>query len=243
VKKTYSAILVSTVALVSAWFSMPQGNAAAIGTDTYSIPLPQENIVTSTRVGDLSATDHSPAGPVELTVSSWAPRNLTLPSFVEETSNFGASTMPAVSMNFFWFPERSVAVNPEIGVSFLQMTRTGTLRYSGINENVNQSLFLVPLRIGARLSPRLLRWSRMTPYAGAALLPTFAILSRSPLDNGGPSLGLPFELSFGVEFAVPQLSILTGGAPAALNIGGVSTWGTLNSGDFSGFGLVVGLKI
>lgn len=188
---------------------------------------------------------------LEVGVSSWAPHQLKLESFVANASAFERGPLPTVSVNLL-FPSpllRSPSwgtLTPEVGSSILQMTRTGLLRYSGFEEPVEQNLILIPLRIGGRFNPTVLNWRRLEPYFGLKLLPTFAFSPKSALSDGDPTFGIPLELSLGTSIHLREIEAWLGSPNTVLDLGLVSTFGTLTtintSGDLFGFGVFLGLR-
>jgi|GEM_PF-2332116 len=188
---------------------------------------------------------------LEVGISSWAPHQLKLESFVPNSTAFERGPLPTVSVNLL-FPSPLLKVpswgtlTPEIGSSILQMTRTGLLHYSGFEEPIEQNLILIPMRIGGRFNPTVLNWRRLEPYFGLKLLPTFAFSPKSALSNGDPTFGIPVEFSVGTSIHIREVESWIGSPNTVLDVGLVSTFGALNTinanGDLFGFGVFAGLR-
>lgn len=181
----------------------------------------------------------------EFSISSWSPRHLSLDSFISEASSFSRGTFPTLSVNRTFSPIRldssaTLEMIPTVGFSFLEMSRIGRLRYSSFEETIEQSLILIPLRMG-------MKFSIFGPSIGLSLLPTIALSTKSALSDGKLTVGLPIEVSIQKSFKFPALSSLLTFLKPALQLGVITTFGALRteraSGDFFGLGFLLGFDI
>lgn len=209
-----------------------------------TIQLPEKPFVLTHQRSSISSSDlFNSERFFEFNLSSWSPQNLELDSFVTDASTFSSGFFPTISANLLFrshFLEsiHGVTLIPEVGISFLQMTRTGTLKYSGFLETTQQVLTLIPFRIGVRFQSHWIRSQKLTPYLGFKLLPTVALSPKCALSEGKPVLGFPIELTLGTEFQLLNTEF---------NLGIVSTFGSLHaqkaSGDFFGLGISIGIQL
>lgn len=216
----------------------------AFAESALSVRLPEKPFVLTHQQSSLTSSHlYNSEKIIEFTLSSWSPQQLELDSFMNDASAFTPGMFPTVSANLL-FPTNflssipGVSLVPEVGISFLQMTRTGTLKFSGFLETTEQVLALIPLRIGVRLQPQFIRLKKLTPYLGFKLLPTAALSPKCAMSDGKPVLGLPVQLTLGSEFRILNTQ---------MNLGIESTFGSLHtqkaSGNFFGLGISIGIQL
>jgi hypothetical protein len=214
---------------------------AAYGDDYVSVPLPQSQL-------DLRDAYQEPLPPrvFEIDASSWVPTQFSDESYLANTSDYKDSSFPKVSINSWrsaWHAD-TFTVTPKYGLSFVQLQRSGYLIYGGTPRQVQQTLNLYSLRLGAEVTPTSFFGFEDTvrPYLGLAYLPTIGMSSETAFNNGTNKLYHAFELSGGVVWNIPYFASLLNANSVALEIGAEATQGVLGSA-VSGFGFMAGTRI
>lgn len=182
---------------------------------------------------------------ISLSVSNWAPQELRLPSRLQNVSAFTPSGAPSLGLALGFTPwaGRLGEVRLKAGVGFTPLRRTGQTGASlgASEETLNQALYLVPIELGADVTPRALQTRYGSPHVGLSGLPTLLLTELSAHDSGGVQLGAMGSANLGwlTDFRAwwPE-SILALSLDATARIGV-----TASGAPLSGFGVGASLLL
>ena len=178
----------------------------------YNLPISQSEIKI-VEVAPVEKTAHE----FELTASTWAPKNFSLPSYLSDSGDFGREGIPLVSVNYItksFDVGNSGDISSKFGLSYMSLDRTAPFGGSSAHETLN----LFSVRVGAEYTARNLLPFNLEPAVGLFILPTWMAASRTELDNGVSAYGFPIEGSVDLLYHSPQLSKLIGSSDLILGL-------------------------
>jgi hypothetical protein len=202
-----------------------------------TVAMPQTDIETSIDTR-LQKEDQERSAPIsmQLDVSSWAPKNLAIPSSVANPNAFGTQ-VPELELAFIT-PMRlgsSSNFNWKFGLGLMSLTRDENLSVGGQTLNDQQTAYLASLKVGAEYLPQQFVSKTLSPYASFALVPTFITTSRSTPDEGASQFGVPVELQAGALVHLIKA--------ADLNVGVDGVLGKAASSNLGGVGVNAGVRV
>jgi hypothetical protein len=181
---------------------------------------------------------------IEYRVSFWTPTNLTEPSFLPDTTDFQATSVPKMSIDLRGTSIRTrwVQITPVYGVAYTQLDRTGSLAFAAQGQQVHQVMNLFSARLGMQFAPVTARLGNFEPYLGIAALPTWAQAATSQFNDGISESITAMEYAVGVAYKMPAVGEFLGVPNFALVASFEATQGVLGS-SLSGTGGSVSTRI
>lgn len=221
------------------------GAASRLSAEEHDVPVDQTEI--ELEGPPESYLDKPSTGSsVELLASNWMPSNLQAFSYQGLTKSFQSDFLPYLSMAYLFSPfsgEFWHDVALRVGVGYLQVGRTTDMTMDEFNGEIyRQSVNMAMLDLGAEWSPSQLRFKSLAPFLGVGLLPTIAFTTRSIFDDSTSSLSIPFELSSGVNWGLPDLGLFPGNIRPDVNLGVFSTFGSISGSNEVSVGFQGGLR-
>lgn len=205
------------------------------------VPVPQSEIVypDSLKTPPPPITNYF----LQLAVSSWAPNQINQPTYLPNTTDFKSSS-PQFSL-LIGGPLNEgddVRWTTLLGISYMQMQRSGTLGYDVNAFTVSQNLNLYQLQLGAEATFKKIFTDQIHPLLGLALNPTWSQAPASEFNDGISQVDWLMRLTAGVSWSFPKVANSIGLQDASLLIGGEATK-NISSTDYSGSGLWIATRI
>lgn len=201
----------------------------------YAVPVDQSELHLSS-VAPVQSRSLSRSR-LEISVSSWAPKNVQTASYVSFQDSYASDRLPYLAVNYIFSPfsgEFGSDLSLKTGFGYLQQGRSQPL----INANSGfafqtgrEELDLITLNLGTEWSPSILKWNVFSPYLGIGLLPTLALTRQSTYDAGTSSMSFPVQTSAGLNCDLPWLESWIGISRTSLNLSLVSTFGSISGSD------------
>ena len=182
-----------------------------IDAGAYSVEAVPANYISAPRATDLA-----------FSYSNWRPSRFERPSSVSSASDF--SNLNVAQMSFDRFSEleiwRGNVVEYDLGLSYAQLQRSGSLVVSGLSSSVTQNMNVSTARVGLELR----RPGLFQPALLVALEPTWIASSQSAIEPRGLS-------------AVGLMSLVSG------QIAWSPQWMRSSENSGAGFGLAVDYSV
>jgi hypothetical protein len=191
-----------------------------------------------------NAAARAETGRIEISASSWAPRDFAWESRVSVPA-FGPATVPQLGLSFLSAPllqPRGVALSWSAGISFQSFSRESAIQggAGSLPRTETQGAYLIPARLGVEATPSALHNVYFSPLATFSVLPTLALVNRSAFSDGAAAVGIPLELSLGGTSEFPGRAIGLRGLSVAGAL--LVEYGSLRSADLDGVALRAGLR-
>ncbi|MDR3606528.1 MAG: hypothetical protein P4M08_04005 [Oligoflexia bacterium] len=216
------------------------GAAARASTETITVDLPPSRL--EAKVDQSGGSQPSPESWLNVGASSWAPGGFSLPSLIPSAPAFQSSGLPAFYVNYI------VALAPasdwtlKFGANWLSLGRTVSIQNVGFASSESETIQLFSLRAGIEYAPISIATRYFSPYIGAALLPSIAIVPSSSFeDTGNIYGGIPLEFAAGSRFQLDPLSDALRGVE--FDLAAVGTVGTVEHSSVGGIGISGGLRL
>lgn len=206
------------------------------------VPVPQ-SVLNFASAPEPEAPKPSPHW--EIAASSWAPRALSESAYLNDVSNFQRLKMPMLTFNFWRSDGNSLGVfkwGPKYGVSYNQLARQATMRLSGVDLPVSQTMNVFSARLGLEITLQKDWLGLVRPFFNVSGLPSFAVTASSEISEGGSRGFLAVEEVAGVSLQAPAVASVFGIKDIGLEIGLQATQGAGES-SLSGVGVLAGTRI
>lgn len=145
---------------------------------------------------------------LELGVSNWAPVNWKEPAYLTDASEFRAFGTPQMNANLWATGWNALGISfmPVWGMSYTQLQRVGTLSLTGQSKAVSQNANLFALRAGVNAISQRPVWARLSPFVGLALMPSYAVASKTALAEGISRTIWSGEAAAGAALEIPWVA-------------------------------------
>ena len=176
---------------------------------------------------------HAPFNAVDLSISSWQPKDIQMSSRIQNATGFTDAGVPTIQLSTLHPLTNWASLKLSLGLASLH--RYGTLDAAGQSTKQEQMAYLPYLGLGAEFTHPALSTRLLKPYFSASLQPSLVITTRSAFDDGQSALGFPFGVGAGV--------LVHAFKTADINIGATETLGSVKNSDVSGLGLNAGVRL
>jgi len=181
---------------------------------------------------------------VEVGYSNWVPANLNAPTRLDQTSEFKTAA-PNLFLNAAltpWALGSYLNLAPKIGVSFLQLKRTGVLNYTDNSITKQDSVNMYSLLGALELSPQQKLWGNTEAYLDVGLLPTWLQSGLSEFNDGYAEGEAATQISAALAWNIAPLARFMSARNFSLEVG-YQRIQSLGNISFSGSGIIVGARI
>ena len=181
---------------------------------------------------------------IEVSASSWSPREFNAPSFVAHTTPYRSTSTPRLSLNTWTETSEtgSSGVFGKFGVTIDELTREGHFSTSDRLISGTQTMNLISLRFGAEVAMQTETLGRVRPFADLAFVPTYAQAPSSMLSDGTSRGYAVLEGALGLEWRPRPLSNLLGTKNIGFAVGLEATQGVFGS-PLTGTGIFAGTRV
>jgi len=180
---------------------------------------------------------------LELQISSWAPTQVIQPSYLPNTTDFKSST-PQFSL-LVGSPlsnRETVKWTTILGLSYVQMQRSGTLGYDLNAFSVSQNMNLYQFQAGVEVLFKQAFTQNLHPLLRLSLNPTWSQAPASEFNNGISEYDWLIRGTAGLIWSFPKLANSLGLEDTAILLGAEATR-NLSANDYSGTGLWIGTRL
>jgi hypothetical protein len=207
----------------------------------FAFPIQQSQI----HVEPKDATQRR-APTVGISISSWRPESFSRPTLQGSSPQFTYGKYPFISFDHLSYLTDKLLkqeLHLKVGASSANLKRSLTQTQYGNEQNKEQTLTLLSLRIGFELHGKRLLSQSLKPLIGIAVLPTAAFGAQSQLEDRVNEQGLPVEAVAGLLFYPGPLAVTKWGLEkTSLGLVAHGIWGSVGPSRMDGIGAELTLR-
>ena len=212
----------------------------ALGKESVVI-IPQSEIQVDQPVNysDSSISKNKTPRQVGFGLLHWQPRaELTFPTYQARAENFQSAWLNGATLYALFSPfidQDWITLKPALGVSIFQFKRRGVTTIFQSAKEDSQEFYLMPIRLGVRLSSTRISFKWLQPYFQIEADPILGLTTSSTFSEDTSEIGLSFQLQFGLaanfrDFGVYAAATRTQGSVLGNSIDGLSVESGLTIG-------------
>ncbi|MEK6773843.1 MAG: hypothetical protein AABY64_07875 [Bdellovibrionota bacterium] len=180
----------------------------------------------------------------EISASTWQPDQFSQVSQLPMTSSFSKIEGPKISLSYNTpLKTNSLGIfSSHVGISYLQLERTGYINVGTTGIEVSQKTNLYQALVGMAYEPNKTLLSVIKPYAVLSLSPIWVQSARSEFNSGVSEVEWSAQASAGLSFNIKPVAQWIGIEDMAVNIA-IDKTQDLQSDSLTGTGVAIGTKV
>lgn len=181
---------------------------------------------------------------INIDFSSWSPTHLKQDSRLPQTTSFQKSGREKISLYYSsaFSNYDSGLVSTQFGFSYLQMERSGLLKFESAGINVSHQVDLYQILMGAEWKSHKVNFTQSKIFANLRAIPTWVQSTKSEFNSGLSEWRWMTAASLGLQWSVAPLGQWLGFDDMVLNLA-LEQSKDFSGNSLDGSGIIFGTKI